>query len=584
MKNRLKNLSEKILKRKWTVGVVGIVLLGLAWIIFGRSPTQATYETIIVGKHDLVQEVSVTGTVQSVQEIDLSFESAGKVGTVYVKLGDTVKSGQILAALDNGTAYSQLSRAQAGVSGAVAQLKQYQAGLDAEIARLDSLKKGSSSEEVDVAIVTVQNAERSLADAQNNLTVVNSKAEVDMKNLIDGIPALIYESYAVTDEAVRIQTDPLFNNERNDAELTFQVTEYQTMVDAERLRDQTEKELVNWQASLTSIPTGSDELEAELDVLVNHLDLARTFLMSAMDALNYSAGLSSTTLATYQSAVNTARTSVNSEIEAITTQKQALAALRANNESAINTATSQVNTVQNTLSSARSQLALAEVGATDEAIRIQQASIDSAEANLEIQESRIAQARADLTYYQSLYNQSLIRAPFAGIVTLQDAKVGAMASPNSPVIGLLSEAEFEMEAKVPEADIAKLELGMTAKVTLDAYGSDKNFDATVVFIDRGETVVDGVSTYLVKFQFNEESELIKSGMTANIDIAGATRDQVIAIPQRAIIRSEGRRFVQVLKDGIVTEVEVTTGLRASDGSIEISSGLNEGDEVVLYTE
>ena len=70
-------------------------------------------------------------------------------------------------------------------------------------------------------------------------------------------------------------------------------------------------------------------------------------------------------------------------------------------------------------------------------------------------------------------------------------------------------------------------------------------------------------------------------MTANIDVAGERRDNVLAIPQRTMAVKNGQKTVQVLNDdSTIREVTVRTGLKGSDGYIEIVEGLREGDKVI----
>src|SRR5581483_10901237 len=98
-----------------------------------------------------------------------------------------------------------------------------------------------------------------------------------------------------------------------------------------------------------------------------------------------------------------------------------------------------------------------------------------------------------------------------------------------------SDTKFQIDANIAEADIAKVALGQKATVTLDAYGPDVVFNATVIKIDPAETIVDGVPTYKTTFQFDTPDDRIKSGMTANIDIQGDSHTDVLAVPERAVI-------------------------------------------------
>jgi len=75
---------------------------------------------------------------------------------------------------------------------------------------------------------------------------------------------------------------------------------------------------------------------------------------------------------------------------------------------------------------------------------------------------------------------------------------------------------------------------------------------------------------------------IKPGMTANISVKGPSQANVLVIPQRAVISKNGNRFVRVLKGKEIVETEVKTGLRGSDGNVEITDGLKNGDIVILF--
>ena len=69
----------------------------------------------------------------------------------------------------------------------------------------------------------------------------------------------------------------------------------------------------------------------------------------------------------------------------------------------------------------------------------------------------------------------------------------------------------------------------------------------MVKINPAETIIDGVPTYKITFQFEEEDGLIKSGMTANLDIVTAERENILSVPQRAVLRSNGSKTIRVLK-------------------------------------
>jgi multidrug efflux pump subunit AcrA (membrane-fusion protein) len=69
-------------------------------------------------------------------------------------------------------------------------------------------------------------------------------------------------------------------------------------------------------------------------------------------------------------------------------------------------------------------------------------------------------------------------------------------------------------------------------------------------------------------------------MTANVDIETARRENVLSIPQRALISRDGKTYVAVPDGDNRREVEVQTGLKGSFGTVEVTGGLNEGDTII----
>jgi len=196
---------------------------------------------------------------------------------------------------------------------------------------------------------------------------------------------------------------------------------------------------------------------------------------------------------------------------------------------------------------------------------------------------QIESARAAVDSVRAEINKGIIRSPISGVIGKIDVVLGESASVGTPVVTVISDKKFQMEAYVPEADIAKMKAGNRAEVTLDAYGSDVAFGASVVSIDPGETIVDGVTAYKAVLEFTEDDERVKSGMTANIDVMGEEKAGVVAVPQRAVITDNGRKFLNVLKGKDVVRVEIKTGFRGSDGYVEITEGIAEGDKIVVST-
>jgi HlyD family secretion protein len=198
-----------------------------------------------------------------------------------------------------------------------------------------------------------------------------------------------------------------------------------------------------------------------------------------------------------------------------------------------------------------------------------------------VQAARVLAAEATVANYQARIAKMILRSPISGIVSKQDAKVGEALSPNTQVASVIS-SNRKIEAYVPEVSVAGIVIGAPAVVTLDAYGDDVKFNARISRIDPRETVRDGVSTYKIELVFNIPDERARSGMTTNISIESMRKANVLSIPERAVSREGDVRKVLVKgADEEVREVEVTTGVSDTDGNIEIVSGLEEGDIVLI---
>jgi len=118
---------------------------------------------------------------------------------------------------------------------------------------------------------------------------------------------------------------------------------------------------------------------------------------------------------------------------------------------------------------------------------------------------------------------------------------------------------------------------------LDAFGDDIKFGGTVTQIDPASTEVQDVVYYKVTVTLDDTTQSIKPGMTANVVFSTDKRENVLSIPSRAV-RSNSAKYVKVLvnaKTGETKDVTVTLGLKADDGKVEILSGLNENDEIIL---
>jgi len=148
-----------------------------------------------------------------------------------------------------------------------------------------------------------------------------------------------------------------------------------------------------------------------------------------------------------------------------------------------------------------------------------------------------------------------------------------------------------VQVYVSETDVAKLTVGDSANITLDAYGSRDIFPATVTAIDPAETVINGVNSYKVTLHFTQTDPRIISGMTANVNISAGSATDVLAVPSSAIITQGYKTYLLVQNaNGTFTQREVHTGITGENASsttdtgtyTEIQSGLSATDTVASF--
>lgn len=200
-------------------------------------------------------------------------------------------------------------------------------------------------------------------------------------------------------------------------------------------------------------------------------------------------------------------------------------------------------------------------------------------------DSSVQSARA--TYNIALANleKAALKAPVSGMITEINYEAGEVIGSSTfsgDNFAKIITSDFIIETNTSESDIMKIKNGQSATVIFDAFEESETFSATVVEIDPASTVIQDVVYYKVKLSLQDFDIRLKAGMSVDVDIHTAEKRNVIAVPRRAVGETDSKKTVEVLvSENEVKTVEVKTGLSGDEGEIEIVSGLNESDEVVI---
>ncbi|MBU9336033.1 efflux RND transporter periplasmic adaptor subunit [Burkholderia multivorans] len=216
------------------------------------------------------------------------------------------------------------------------------------------------------------------------------------------------------------------------------------------------------------------------------------------------------------------------------------------------------------------------------------ARVNKARASVNSGEAAVASAEANARAAQVAVDQTVIRAPFDGIVLAKHANVGDNITPFSSasdskgaVVTIADMDTLEVEADVAESNIAKIRAGQPCEIQLDAL-PDMRFAGRVSRIVP--TVDRSKATVLVKVRFVDRDDRVLPDMSAKIaflskPVSAQDRQPVTAVQASAVVERDGRPVVFALQDDTVHAVPVARGARI--GELVAVRGVKPGDTVVL---
>ena len=143
----------------------------------------------------------------------------------------------------------------------------------------------------------------------------------------------------------------------------------------------------------------------------------------------------------------------------------------------------------------------------------------------------------------------------------------------------MSDTGYEVDAGVSETDVGKVTVGDSVSMTLDAFPGE-TFQGSVFYIAPSETNTQGVISYLTKISFAKPDPRLKSGLTANIDIATQHKDNVLFLPEYAILQNDSGTFVETVDGKTTKQNPVTLGIQDEKGNVEVTSGVTAGEQVL----
>ena len=532
-------------RRKWSwvvavVAVVAVLLILVARPLAARflpgtsSEEEAqTGEVVTAFIGDLASSATASGTLEAQRAANLALATSGRVEQVYVEVGDVVAVGDALVKLKDDALERAVTRAAQNLA--------------IQEANLESLKKGPSAADLAAAEAAVTSAQRQL----DNLLAGPREEEIAAAeaNLRAAQANVARASSQLSETRAPSKEGALLEAQANveDAQEAVQDAEdaYLRTVDCEQ------KEDGEWVCE----PSFDEDLTRQMELRVlqarENLAAAQAELDNLVEGASQDAvGVSQANLANLAAQRDAAQ--ANLDLLLAGPSEAQIASARA------------------TLADAQANLATLQAGPTEADIR-------SAEAQVE-------QARIALEQAQNDLSEATLRAPFPGVVRAVHVSEGEVAG--GVAVELVDLDSLSVVLDVDEVDLGELSVGQPAQVTLEAW-PDERLESEVVSIApaANSLAVDNtIATFSVRLALPGTELPVRVGMTADARLQTAQREDVLLVPNRAIIadRQSGTYYVNLVEAGSNGEtarrVEVTIGLRDAQYT-EITAGLSEGDRV-----
>ncbi len=565
--------SAKMKKSVLLISVLcSVLLLGLSACKSSSSAIPKS-QTVTVEPGNLTVAVSATGNLSLSHVQNLAFQVSGTVTNVNVQVGDSVTQGQVLAQLDT-TAWNNqitslqdaLTAKQRSLTAAQHQLTAKQHALDAANNQLSSRQNAlqTAKDQLVVKQDALLPAQSNVQTAQYNLNVINDVANAnnqvtsaqqalanDQKQYEDALQAgavdvtfwtriLALDRAAVAQAQTNLQDVLSGHSTTLSADINTQIVLKQMAVQIA-------------QGSLNEAQTNIKEAQAAVGDAQNAVDDAKKSIQDASNAVDDA-----------QAAVTDANTAMNEAQTTLTqTQAQSLAIT-----APFDGFVSQVNVAQG------DQIQNGKV-----AVQLS----DPTQFELDVLVSERDISNLSINQPATIQLDALAGQNFPGKVT----KISHTATIQSGVVNYVVGVQLTSLTPVSGAGRSASGGGSTSSggTTPRASGTpsaSRSPSATARATPTAAPTPAASATPTVTPSPAAQTTTLqpKSGFTATANIVTAQRTNVLLVPTLAIISQTGGEFVQVLKNGVVTQVQVQIGL-SNFQQAEVTSGLSAGDVVVI---
>ncbi len=547
------NISLSRLKQKQVAIPLIVVFLFGVYVFISRDTTTSKETPTSIVKTVTVfdpmtltsssQFIEATGTVETLEAVELSSEVSARVARVSVALGNTVRRGQTLVVYNNADLAANLAGAEADVQSAQANKKSIEAQYDTQIATISKITSSGENAvaAAESAVRTAQNNLRQSATITDTQVVrdVYTNSVVTLKSVQDTLQTVL----TTADNILGI--DNTFANDRFEDVFSIQDINKKNIAEQQyRLVKQNSVALKQVVALLT--PTSDTaSIDAAVELTQATLIEYRTVLSAITDALDATppvGGLTQAELDGLKSTIQQARTTIINQINTVTNQSQAIA-----------TAKNSADSLQITYEKAVQDVVAARQNVAAD-IAAATAQLKQIEASLELQDANIRSAKARVSAIRASLAKTVITAPISGTIAALPAKVGELMSPGQLAVRIVNTGSYQVKVFVPAESVSRIQKGNLARIANVYTGVVTNISPSIdPTTNRVEVLVliteDDVS--LVSEQF----------VAVSIEESMNEFDTMSRIPLESVrLTSEGAMVFVVNDSNILEAQKVLIGM------------------------
>jgi HlyD family secretion protein len=194
--------------------------------------------------------------------------------------------------------------------------------------------------------------------------------------------------------------------------------------------------------------------------------------------------------------------------------------------------------------------------------------------DISVAEARIAAAQATL-------DQIHITAPFDGVLTMRESKVGDQVSPATPAFRIDDLSRLLVDLEISEVDINQIAEGLDVTLTFDAI-LGREYRGKVIEVGLVGADIGGIVNFNVTVALFDANGSVKPGMTSAVNIVVEQLENVLLVPNRAVRVVNNQRVVYVLEgNSELKSIEISLGASSDTHSEVVNGDIEAGDLIVL---